>query len=336
MSDSVFIGSGNFLIKLLEETGIEPKGFLEQLFDRELDFSLIHDPNARLDYRDLEKAWVHFFEKTGDDCLGLRFSDYWHPGHLGALGHAWLSSNTLYEAFVRLERFIHMISKRFNIELAESHENYLVIIKRQNIRQGLHFLMDGMMAVLVKMCRMNYGKSFKPLSIHLVRPEPECKDQFDAFFQCPIKYGAKENSIMLDNATINSNLSGSNSMIADMSDRIIIAYLGKMDESSIIDRVKSEILNQLPNGNISETSVASSIHKSSRTIQRLLNDQGTSFSKLVNETRMELALKYLKDSSLSLTEIAFMLGFSESSAFSRAFKRWTGIAPSAYKFQELK
>ncbi len=331
MSDSVFIGSGNLIIKLLEEQGIEPKEFLESVLKKELNFDLMHDPSARIAYKNLEIAWERFFEITGDECLGLRFAEYWHPGHLGPLGHAWLSSKTLFEAVTRLERFIHMISKRFNVEAVENNETFIIKIERQNIQKGLHFLMDGMMAVLVTMFRMNLGKSFKPFSVHLVRPEPGCMGQFKTFFQCPVHFNANENLLIVDKNVMHVPLTGSNPIIADMSDRIIIDYLAKMEDSNILDRVKSEILHQLPTGNFSESSVASSLHKSSRTIQRLLSDQGTSFSELVNETRKDLALRYISDSKITITEIAFMLGFSESSSFSRAFKRWTGSSPSAYR-----
>ena len=71
MSDSVFIGSGNLIIKLLEEQGIEPKEFLESVFKKKLNFDLMHDPSARVAYKNLEIAWERFFEITGDECLGL-------------------------------------------------------------------------------------------------------------------------------------------------------------------------------------------------------------------------------------------------------------------------
>ena len=77
--------------------------------------------------------------------------------------------------------------------------------------------------------------------------------------------------------------------------------------------------------------MASELFMSSRTLQRKLEDEGTSYNDVLNETRRELALRYIKEESLPLTEVSFLLGFSDSAAFSRAFKRWQGLSPSEYR-----
>ncbi|RKZ80269.1 MAG: AraC family transcriptional regulator, partial [Gammaproteobacteria bacterium] len=84
-------------------------------------------------------------------------------------------------------------------------------------------------------------------------------------------------------------------------------------------------------GNFSDSTIAASLFMSQRTLQRRLEENNTSFKQLVNEVRQDLADTYLNDSSLTLTEISFMLGFSEMSAFSRAFKRWSGKSPTDYR-----
>ena len=93
--------------------------------------------------------------------------------------------------------------------------------------------------------------------------------------------------------------------------------------------VKTAILENLGEGGICETVVAESLHMSTRNLHRKLNSVDTSFKTLLLETRSELANQYINDASLTLTEISYMLGFSEISSFSRAYKRWTGQSPSA-------
>ena len=111
----------------------------------------------------------------------------------------------------------------------------------------------------------------------------------------------------------------------------MINYLARLDKDDIIQRVKVAIIDQLPSGNVTEDTVAEAIFISKRSLQRKLNEKGTTFKTILTDVRQDLALKYIHDRKLTLTEISFMLGFSEMSSFSRAFKRWTGESPKEFR-----
>jgi AraC-like DNA-binding protein len=102
-------------------------------------------------------------------------------------------------------------------------------------------------------------------------------------------------------------------------------------QEHITKQVKAIIVDQLPSGNVTDESVSRVMNMSSRKLQRQLEIAGTTFNTLLNEIRQDLAKKYLREQQVCMTEIAFLLGFSESSAFSRAFKRWMGVTPSEYR-----
>ena len=127
------------------------------------------------------------------------------------------------------------------------------------------------------------------------------------------------------------HLISSNPRLAQLNDQIIIETLAQLDKSHVIERVKTEILQQLTSGNVTDVLVAEAMNISLRSFQRKLHNEGTTFKLLLNGLRFELAKKYLQDSHLSLLEVAFMLGFGEYSSFSRAFKRWADISPSDYR-----
>ena len=328
MSDTIFIGSANLLVSVIESLGIEPQPFIQQALGRDVDLNLRFDPDARVEYRELEKVWIKIFDQAQDECLGVRASNLWHPSYLGALGYAWLSSASLIDGFQRIERYLHMISRRLQFRLSQTDTETIVVFSRETIQQELYFLTDGMMAVFLNMCRANTHPQFCPIAADFTRPAPGCAEEFRQFFGCPVTFNAENNRLLFSRQAIEQPLSGSNPFIADASDRIVIDYLARMDDTNIVDQVKSEIIHQLPSGKATENLIAEALNLSSRSLQRALNEAGTSFSAILNEVREDLALKYIKDSSLTLTEIAFMLGFSESSSFTRAFKRWTGSAPS--------
>jgi AraC-like DNA-binding protein len=96
-------------------------------------------------------------------------------------------------------------------------------------------------------------------------------------------------------------------------------------------QVKSKIVDLLSSGMVTEQDMANALHLSLRSLQRKLHEEGTSYKKILEETRRDLATKYIQNSRLSISEISFLLGFSEISNFSRAFKRWHGQAPSDFR-----
>ena len=118
-----------------------------------------------------------------------------------------------------------------------------------------------------------------------------------------------------------------------VNDQIVTDYLASLDHSDVVMRVRSELIERLPSGHLDEGDIAASINLSRRSLQRKLKQQGVSFSGLLDSSRRELGLQYVRDSRHSLNEIAYLLGFSEPGNFTRAFKRWYGKAPSQYRDQ---
>ena len=319
------------MLNTLDLLEIEPVPFIEDALGRKVNPDLPTDPYARVKYRDLEKVWTKIYDVANNECLGITVAEQWHPSFLGALGYAWLASSSLYDAFSRLERYGHMICKRLYIGIEASEKQVAVIFERETIQPDLHFLTDGMMTVFLGMCRANAGRGLCPTSAEFRRPAPDCVKEFQDYFGCPLQFESTDNRLTFSNQSIMEHLASSDPVVAEASDHIVIDYLSRMDDANIVDRVKAEIIKQLASGTMTDESIANALHKSTRTMQRELRDEGTTFSTVVNEVRHDLAIKYVQDSRLSLTEVAFMLGFSESSSFTRAFKRWTGSAPSNYK-----
>ena len=108
----------------------------------------------------------------------------------------------------------------------------------------------------------------------------------------------------------------------------MVKYLAHSEKADIVNRVKAAIIDGLSNGAVTETSIAEMLHMTPRNMHRKLQKQDTAFKLLLTDVRKELAQQYIQDRSKTLTEISFLLGFSEVSSFSRAFKGWTGKPPS--------
>ncbi len=315
-------------IKIIESFNIDPAPLLSKLG---IDPKLIEDPNARFSYESIDKLWFEAVNIVQDPCFGLRAARFWHPSQMGALGYAWLTSSSMHTALKRLSRYMSILTEGATLEIDELDDILSVHLKYKSISKQQPTRTDSFMAMLLAMCQANCSEEFHPVAISFTHDAPKDTSAFYALFKCPIHFGCAENRFDISKKVADKHIITANPKLVQLSDQIIIETLVKLDKNNIVERVKLTIINELSSGFISETSVAESILMSQRTLQRRLEENGTSFKQLLNDTRQDLADKYLRDSSLTLQEISFMLGFSEISSFSRAFRRWTGLSPSSYR-----
>ncbi len=315
-------------LKIIESYGIDPARLLKNL---DIDPKLIEDPSARFSYAKIDQLWLDAVTIAGDPCFGLRAAKYWHPSQMGALGYAWLASSSMHTALNRFSRYMAILTEGATLDISETEQQLCVQLNYKAISMQQPTRTDSFMAMLLAMCRANCGENFHPVSVSFTHEEPADSSEFYALFECPIHFNAADNRFCLSKQLADEHLISSNPRLAQLSDQIIIETLAQLDKSHVIEQVKAEILHQLPSGIVSDASVAKALLTTSRSLQRKLHKEGTTFKAILNELRSELATSYLQDSHFSLLEVAFMLGFAEYSSFSRAFKRWTGVAPSHFR-----
>lgn len=304
------------------------------IFERAgVDPAMLHRSGARIPLKAGNRLWDLARRATADPCLGLRVAAHWHPTALHALGYAWLASDSLRDALQRLVRYYRVITDTEWLELdAGDDEVMLRVHLVDETLRGVDEIYDGFFASLVRMCRFSYGDAFAPRQISMMRPRPAgCANEFDGLFRAPIEYGASDDVIVFAAGPLDTKLPTGNVEIAHASDRIITDYIAHLERARVTMRVKARLIDELPSGHTTQESIARSLHMSLRSLQRRLAAEGTSYRELLDETRSELAQQYVRQSRLSLGEITFLLGFSEPGNFTRAFKRWTGKPPSAYR-----
>jgi AraC-like DNA-binding protein len=146
-----------------------------------------------------------------------------------------------------------------------------------------------------------------------------------------VLFGQETLGLYFDLNTLRDPLAGASRELAQHNDQIVMQYLEKLNRDDIVNRVRAQIVTGLSGGNFSRAAIAASVNMSASTLQVKLARAGQSFQQMLDETRHELALGYIEQSRLLITEIAFMLGFSDLSNFIRAFKRWTGKSPTEFR-----
>jgi len=327
MPKTFFAPGLGLMIKIAESYALDPLPIMRQFGIKD---AMVADPNIRLPLKQVLAFYGEIAERIDDPNFGLSAAQFWHPSQMGALGYAWMTSETLRTALMRLARFGKVLNDTVNILLKESEGNLSLVLEFANEITPA-FRIDAAMAMLLSMLRVNAGTSFHPKEVTFSHPPPTDSGAFYALFQCPVAFASPANSLSISIADADKFRSCSNRQLAVLHDQLLIETMAKLDKENIVGRVEASIVTELASGLLSEALVAKKLHMTERTLQRRLKEQKTSFTLLLNKLRVELANNYVNDSSLSLSEISFLLGFSEMSSFSHAFKRWTGQSPSNYR-----
>ncbi len=327
MSKTMLAKTAELAWALLEENGVEP---LPVFRAARIDPKLMKDMNARFTQAAVTELWAKVAAAIQTPCFGLQAGHLWHPAYLHALGYAWMSSSSLQTALQRLVRFIHIVNQCSDIILSET-EDCLKVQWVTNNQTPPAWINEVRFSVLLAMCRANYGKRLDPVSVSFTHDKPNCAGAYYEYFRAPVYFSAPGNELTLTLKDANKQLSSSNPLMSQVHDQIMVKYLAEIDSDDIVEQVKAAIIDLLPDGRVSDTKIAESLFMSSRTLQRRLQNAGTSFKTILTGVRQGLAMQYIRDSRLTLTELSFQLGFSEMSAFSRAFKQWTGESPRGFR-----
>jgi len=318
----------NILWKLIDANGHDPGALYR---DVGIDPDLLNKPGARIPYASVNRIWARATEIIDDPCFGLKGYKFWHPSYLHALGYAWLASHTLREAFNRFVRYLRILSEIPFLKLEEDSNGFTFMYDVELLDIRIAAQVDLGLATAIHMCRLNFGEDLKPKAVTFVHAEPPCAAEYVALFKAPVQFSAARDSMTLSLADVDKHLAGANPQLARLNDQVMIEYLGKLDKDNIIDRVAAVMIDILPSGDVTDEKVAEQLNMSARSLQRRLKEAGTNFRTLLEGVRKDLASTYVHDPDVELVEVAFLLGFSDQSAFSRAFKRWTGHTPSEFR-----
>jgi AraC-like DNA-binding protein len=306
----------------------------EKIFSRlRIDSSEFSKPGARISFARMRKLWEASVQASGDRFFGIETGMRARPTDFYVLGHAWLASATLHGAFNRLCRYRHVISTAPGVDLLEPHEDGYVFSERlrPDDQRPPRVARDGGYAALFGLCDAVTHEPVRPLRVTLTVPEEQRSARYEELFRCPITYGGDREIWIYDGDAMREPLTGSVPEVADSIDRIAEQYISGLDAGAVSTSVRSLLVKMLPSGKTDQETIAGRLYRSTSTLQRQLNAEGTSYRDVLESTRRELAEQYLKEGTLSKAEIAFMVGFADQSNFARAFKRWTGMSPGEYQ-----
>ncbi len=257
----------------------------------------------------------------------MRCDDY------GAFGLAWKSATCLQGSYERAERYACVLTSVATYELERTGKEAFMHLHRMGDRRlGMRLSNEATIASIVSISQQVSIKEFKPLAVYFKHPAPKCTEGHEAHFACPVHFSSDRDALLVSNESLQAPNHLGDESISAFFDSHLEVELSKLEvHDSIEQQIRSYVSRQLSEGVPTISDVAKHFGMSGRTLQRRLSSLGYSYQDLVDEARRQLAERLLIQTDYSLVDIAFLAGFSEQSAFTRAFKRWKGQTPRLFR-----
>ena len=288
--------------------------------------ALFEKYNTRIPADKKRVIWEEAQKRVGDEHIGLRAAQIVPFGGYGVLDYLLFATSTLGEVLNRTSRFYRLINSSAEFRL-QRHKNFILAElynAHSTSQHSLGLSAEYTFAVLLLRVRLAYGKEFKPETVFFTHSAPSNTFLHRKLFRSPIQFGQAVNRLVFSKDLLNASLPQSDPELAETLEHHAQRLLKRLPaEDDIAQDVREVLRLRLCNGNVSLEATAKALAVSSRNLQRRLNGQGTSYRKLLDGLRYELATCYAAQ-QVEVAEIAHRLGFTETSAFYRALKRWKG------------
>jgi AraC-like DNA-binding protein len=271
----------------------------------------------------LERASAHL----GDPALGLHLGQTITPAHFGVMGYVLLACPNVGAALGRLMQYQRLL---YDVNPMRYTLDDEVLTLKWGVEAGRPGALVDECAItaLIQLLRDVTGRAAGLLEIDFVNPEPADPAPYRRYFHCLVRFAQPATVVRVRADALALPLRGPDPALLDVLERQADALLAALPPSDDFEQgVRRCIARLAREGEPSMERVANELHCSTRTLHRRLEERGSGFRALVDDTRRRLADDYLADPRLQLAEIALLLGYSEQSAFTRAYRRWTGRTP---------
>ena len=299
--------------------------------------AMLEDPDGRVPV----ECYIALLETIEHDpralALGLWLGKSLRIDALGVVGYVMQHAPDVRTALYCLERFNGLLGDGVGPQLTEQGDRMILHRVEPPRVARLQSLSIAAPLGTVTLLRQLAGVPVdEPLPLEAAFQHPALPPgplgELEASLGCPLTFNQAETRLVLPRAFLERPLVAPNGGLLAYLERHAEALQAKVHEAaSISAKVRSHLTEHLREGEPTQASVAKLCAMSERTLQRRLQDEGTSFAQLLDDVRSTLGRMYLSDAKLAVFEVAFLLGYSEPSAFNRAFRRWTGTSPSEFR-----
>ena len=295
------------------------------------------DSSKRLPGAVHERLLQHLLLVSGDPLFGLHAARHVQPGSWSVLGYITMNCATLGEAMSRIVPYEKLIGDlgSSRMEMAGDHVRLIWNCHQQDPAIRRH-MVENVLASWLIYARWIAEMDKSPRAVWFEHPRPDEAQQqdYEAIFGCPVHFAQPCNALLVPLEYLAIGLRQADaSLLRTLEEHALTLMAGLDDNQPLPQRVKNALRLLLKDGLPRKEKVAEKLHMTVRTLQRHLQQAGTSYQEILDQLRQELAEHYLLRSDLAIQDIASYLGFTEARSFHRSFKTWTGMTPGEYREQ---
>ena len=304
--------------RLLAAAGIEPAS--------------LSDPDARLTAAQADALWREASSASGDPLLALRAAEATPFGAYRVVDYLGVTGATLGEGLRRVAGYFPLVDPRGRIRVAEERGGVALVFTAAGGGPLPRPAEEYTLGVIHARARHAAASEPRLVELRLSFPRPADVREHVRVFGIEPRFGAAAAALVYSRESWDAPARLNDPALFALLDRHAQAICeGGPEAESLAARVRAAIAAELPGREPTVAAVARRLATSARTLQRRLGEEGTSFARLVVEVRRERAETFLRAGDVSVAEVSWLVGFSEQSAFTRAFRRWTGASPSAFR-----
>lgn len=311
-----------------QEYGIDINSLLKQ---SGIVSDVVHEPKSRVTAAQYAELIKNIWLQMDDEYMGL--AKVKSPlGSFSMMCFAVIHCPTLEKALRRAYRFYNLFPELPKFELSIEDNNVIVKVQDKDLYDPDHFLIESLLVIWHRFGSWLIGRRIHLSSISLRYPSPKHHHEYQRLFHCDVAFDQTYTGFSFPVKFLNEKIVQSETTLRQFLKHSPADLLARPDEgNSLVSQIRNiigtDLSQELPNFE----DVAEALHMSVQTLRRRLKDEGLTYQELKDQMRRDSAVYYLERGDLSIQEIAEHLGFSESSTFHRAFKKWTGITPGAYR-----
>ncbi len=322
-----------YLYRVFAGAGLDP----ELIFERcGIDSSLIEDPEYRVSHEKLLHMWEVVGELSDDPDFSLHLATEVPIAPFNAAGFSAMTSKNLREMLRSLEKYVVVFSDNGRFQTVEDSDTAKVVIDLSSGWPSNRQHTDFWLVFFWRNLSSNVGWNLPLCEVGFRHDRPKDTSVYDAVFGGDLKFKQEDNYFSFPRVYLDYQSISADPAMHKVHESQALKQLHALTESGILNKVKKAVYQSLPAKDIELKDIAELLNLTPRTVQRNLAREGSSFKKLVDEARKDYTLAEIRDTSFSISEIAYRLGYNDLSSFYRAFKRWTGTTPNLYREQNQK
>lgn len=301
-----------------------------------LDAALLADPAARVPHALLLRAWEELPALVGDDAFGLHAAELLAAMPFDVIDYACAQVADLREAIARILRYQRLLHDDVELALDLCDGEAALTMRLRGVACPPRHFSEYVVALWVLRARALVGPGFAPRRARFQHRAPADVEPHRRLLRAPLAFHAEGNGITFPAELLDAPVRSADPALGVLLDRHAADLLARLPpREDLVQRVRVQLLRALPGELPPIEAAARALGASTRTLQRALRAGGTTYQQVGDEVRRDLALGYL-EAQRTVSEVAFLVGFSEVAAFTRAFRRWTGELPSAYRRREAR